>query len=239
MLLAVVILLGLGVVYGGDAIARPLGQRFVAQRMATALGVDPDQLEVSFGSAPLPLQLLDGRIDSVDVRAPHLTLGPVTAQTSVHAEGVPLDAGSPTTILRIRVAIDQAQLSRIAATFGGGYVQSVTLDAPDVKAVGSVRVLGVAVPLGVAFEPGAVDGRISFTPTSFEVAGQTVTADQLRRGPVGGLASELLQTQTICIADHLPKDLTVTSVAVDGGQLVATGSGDGATLEQLGEKGSC
>jgi hypothetical protein len=240
VLLILLVLLVLGVIYAGDAIARPIAQELVAQRMASALGVEPGDLRVSFAAAPLPLQLLDGRVDSVDVVAKDVDLGPITADATVHAERVPLDESTPTGALRVTVSIDQAHLDRVAKAFGGGYVQSVAVKAPDVVATGSVTVFGIPIPLGVSLMPGAVDGKLAFTPTAVQAAGRTLTIDQLRQSPqLRAVADTLAQQQTICIADHLPRAVTVTSVKVEGSELVATATGDGAVLADLGMKGTC
>lgn len=240
VLLVVVVLLGLAVVFGGDAIARPLAAQLVSQRIGAALGTDPSKLDVTFSATPLPIQLLDGRVDSVDVSDPDVTLGPLTGDAAIHAEGVPLDQNAATTRLRISFAIDQQHLDTLATAFGQGYVESVTLRAPDVVTSGRVSVLGASIPLGVVLRPGASDGRLAFTPTGIVVNGQTITADQLRQNALlRGIASQLSQQQTVCIADHLPKAVTITSVAVRGGELVATATGDGAVLAQLGTKGTC
>jgi len=51
----------------------------------------------------------------------------------------------------------------------------------------------------------------------------------------------LLKQQSYCVAQYLPKALTVTSVKVADHQLVMTISGDGAALGGSGftTKGSC
>ncbi|WP_284252624.1 LmeA family phospholipid-binding protein [Pseudolysinimonas kribbensis] len=230
----------LGVIYAGDAIGRPIAQELVAQKMASALGVAPGDVRVEFAPAPLPLQLLDGRVDTVDATAKDVALGPITADTTVHADGVPLDQSTAVDALSVVVTIDQGHLDQLAKAFGGGYVRSIALKAPDVTATGSVPVLGVPVPLGVSLTPGAVDGRLGFTPTAVQVAGQTLTIDQLRQSPqLRGFADTLGAQQTVCIADHLPKAVTVRSVKVVGSTLVATATGDGVVLAQLGVKGTC
>jgi hypothetical protein len=240
VLLILLVLLVLGVIYAGDAIARPIAQEAVAQKMASALGVAPGDVRVRFASAPLPLQLLDGRVDTVDAAAKDVALGPITADTTVHARDVPLDQSAATGAVAVTVTIDRAHLDRLAKALGGGYVRSIELKAPDVTATGSVSVLGVTVPLGVSMTPGAVDGRLAFTPTAVRVAGQTLTIAQLRRSPqLRGFADTLAQRQTVCIADHLPKAVTVRSVKVVDSTLVATATGDDVVLARLGVKGAC
>jgi len=240
VVLALLVALVLSVIYAGDAIARPIAREAVAQKMASALGVSPGDLEVSFASTPLPIQLLDGKVDTVDVTAPDLTLGPITGDAIVHVEQVPLDQSQPVGAMSIRLTIDQQHLDQLAKAFGGGYVQSLALQAPNVVASGDVTVLGVPVPLGVALTPGAVDGKLAFTPTSVQAAGQTITVDQLAASPVTRqFAQTLSQQQTVCIADHLPAAVKVTSVKVTGRTLVATATGSGAVLSDLGTKGTC
>jgi hypothetical protein len=240
VLLILLVLLVLGVIYAGDAIGRPIAQELVAQKMASALGVAPGDVRVRFASAPLPLQLLDGRVDTVDANAKEVALGPITADTAVHARGVPLDQSAAADALSVTVTIDQAHLDRLAKALGGGYVRTVALKAPNVTATGSVSVFGVTVPLGVSLTPGAVDGRLAFTPTAVQVAGQTLTIDQLRSNPqLRGFADTLAKRQTVCIADHLPAAVTVRSVKVVGSTLVATATGDRVVLARLGVKGTC
>jgi hypothetical protein len=240
VLLVVVVLLALAVVFGGDAIARPLAAQLVSQKIGDALGTDPSKLDVRFSSTPLPIQLLDGRVDSVDISDPGVTLGPLTGDATIHAEGVPLDQSAPTQRLRIRFAIDQQHLDQLATAFGGGTVQSIALKAPDAVATVRANVLGLSLDVAVTLTPAAVDGRLAFTPTGVQFAGQTITIDQLRQNPtLRGAADTLGAQRSVCIADHLPKAVTITSVAVQGGELVATATGDGAVLSQLGTKGTC
>ena len=240
VVLALLIALVVSVIYAGDAIARPIAQEAVAQKVASALGVAPGDLEVSFASTPLPLQLLDGKVDTVDVTAPDAALGPVTGDLHLHAEAVPLDTAKPIGPLTVTVTIDAQHLDQLAKAFGGGFVQSIALAAPDATATGQVSVLGVGIPLGITLRPGAAQGRLAFTPTAFQVAGQTLTVDQLRANrQLRGFADQLAQQQTVCIADHLPHAVTLRSVAVVGQTIVATATGDGAVLSELGDKGTC
>jgi len=240
VVLALLVALVLSVIYAGDAIARPIAQEAVAQKMASALGVTPGDLKVSLASTPLPIQLLDGKVDTVDVDAPNITLGPLTGDATVHVEQVPIDTSKPIGRTTVTFTIDAQHLDQLAKAFGGGFVQSITLQAPNATAAGQVSVFGVAVPLGITLHPEAVGGKLAFTPTAFQVAGQTLTVDQLRSSPqLRGFADTLAQQQTVCIADHLPKAVTVTSVKVVGQSVVVTATGEGAVLSELGVKGAC
>jgi hypothetical protein len=81
-----------------------------------------------------------------------------------------------------------------------------------------------------------------FTPTTILVSGQKFTSKQLIATPgLGALARSLLKQQSFCVAQYLPKALTVTSVKVASHQLVLGISGDGAALggSAFTTKGSC
>lgn len=235
------VLLIVGVVFAGDAVARPIAQEAVAQKMASALGVAPSDLKVSFAATPLPIQLLDGKVDTVDVSAPNLTLGPITGDATVHVEQVPLDTSKPVGDMRITLTVDQQRIGNLATKFdSGGILQTLDLQAPNVVANGQIRVLGAPVPIGISMTPGAVDGKLAFAPAAVRIGDQTITVEQLHQfPPLRQFADELGSQQTVCIADHLPAAVKVTSVKVVGQDLVATATGSGAVLSQLGTKGTC
>ena len=223
-----------------DAAGRAYARQQVAEKMASALGVPASSLTVTLAATPLPIQLLDGRIDSVDVSATSVSFGPLTGALTVRASDVPLDQSAPTRNLDIEYAIDRAHLQELAATFAGGVIQTVELKPPAVVAGGSVKVLGFDVPLGVSLTPSAVHGELALTPSGVTLGGQDYTAAQLRTA-LGSAAAPLLAQQTFCIASYLPRALTVDSVDVTARALVVRVGGDGIVLggSDLSTKGAC
>ncbi len=223
-----------------DTAGRAYAKQLVAHKIGSALGAAPSSLDVKFSPTPLLLQLIEGRIESVDVSSPAVTFGQLTGALAVHAVDVPLDQNAPTRALDIRYSVDQPHLQKLASTFAGGAIQSVALKAPDVVATGSVKVLGFGVPLGVSLTPSAVHGQLAFTPSSVTLGGQEYTAAQLS-AILGSVATPFLSQQTFCIARYLPKALTVDRVAVIGDVLQVEVSGDGVVLggPGLSTKGSC
>ena len=242
VLAIVVVVVLVAAFFVADAAGRAYAKQQIADKIGAALGVPASSLTVTLAPTPLPIQLLDGTVDSVDVSSPSVTFGPLTGALTVHAVDVPLDQAAATRRLGVRYAIDRAQLQKLAGSFAGGVIQSVALQPPDVVASGTATVLGFGVPVGVKLRPAAVDGQLAFTASGVTVAGADYTAAQLASVPgLGAAVAPLLKQQTFCIAGYLPKALTVDSVAVTGSAVVVVVEGDGIVLGGSGlrTKGSC
>jgi hypothetical protein len=67
-----------------------------------------------------------------------------------------------------------------------------------------------------------------------------VTAEGLRE-QFGGLADAVLRDWTVCIAEYIPAGLTLTSIAVEGHQVVADFDVDGQIVSdtELQSNGTC
>ncbi|MES1170162.1 MAG: hypothetical protein ABUL47_05695, partial [Leifsonia sp.] len=121
-------------------------------------------------------------------------------------------------------------------------LDSITLDQPEIVATSSFSIFGIGIPVGLGLTPSAEKGELVFTPTTIQVNGASFTAEQLFATPgLGTLAKQLLRQQAFCVAQYLPKGLTVTSAKVADHEFVLSISGDGAALGGKGftTKGSC
>lgn len=242
------VLLGVGVLlvgagFAADAIARDLAQKAVAERVATALDVpDGTAVDVRIGGGPVLFQAIGGSLDRVDIGIDALTLGPLTGDLAIAAEGVPLDAQVPTRALTVRYAIPSDTLTALAPEIAGVTIDDISLADGQVVASGSVGVLGLSLELGLGLEPSAVAGELALDPTSIRIGDQSFDAASLRDSPVfGRIADGLLAQRTVCLADALPAALTLSDVAVEGDELVATLDGSGAALggAEFTQKGVC
>jgi hypothetical protein len=240
VLLGVVVLLVVAAI-AADALARGIAEKAIAQEVAAALDVpDGTDVDVRIGGASVLAQALTGGLDRVDVDVEDLTLGPLTGDLAIVAEGVPLDPAAPTRELAVRYAIPGSALSALAPEITGVTIDDVTLDGSEIVATGSASLLGTTLELGLGLTPSAVDGDLAFDATSIRVGDTSLTADELRGNALlGGIADALLQQRRVCIADELPAALTFTGLRVEGAELVATLSGAGAALGRFGEKGAC
>lgn len=226
-----------------DAAAKTYAQDQIKQKLVAALGVDPaTKVQVDIGGGPVLLQALSGRLTSVDVVIPRLAFGELVGSARLHAAQVPLDESAPLKTLKITYRVSEKNVRVLASDLSGLKLDTIMLDQPEIVANATFNVFGIGIPVGLGLTPSASSGHLDFTPTSIRVSGQTFTSQQLIATPgLGGLAKTLLKQQSFCVAQYLPKALTVSSVKVAQHQLVLAISGDGAALggSEFSTKGSC
>ncbi|MDQ1113144.1 hypothetical protein QE418_002592 [Microbacterium testaceum] len=238
--LVVVVVLLAGAVVAAEFIARSVVTSTVRSLVVKNVGLPDDQnVDVSVSGLVLP-QLLGGRLDEVAVSSNDVTLGPITGDVRVDLRGVPVsgDAAADGGVASVR--LDQDHLKTLLAEVPDLPASTVTMAAPDVNLETSLSLFGIAIPVGVGVTPGAAEGDLTLTPSSFQVGGNAIDADTLR-GQFGSVADSLLKTTSLCIADRLPRGLTLTSATVQGQDLVATFDVAGGILNDpaLQSDGAC
>lgn len=225
-----------------DAIAKNLARDYVAERIIAVLGLEPDaDVAVDLGGGSILLQALTGRVAVVDVEVPEVAFGELVGAATVHAEGVPLDADAPVDRLGIRFTMLEEHIAPLADNVTGLELQSLELEEPEIVARTEFVVFGIPIPIGMGLMPGAQDGRITFTPTTILIDEEEFSAPELADNPLfAAIAGPLLQQQRLCVAQELPRALTVADVEVVGETLVVSITGDGASLGgDLSIPGTC
>ena len=226
-----------------DAAVKAYAQNQIKQEIVAAIGVDPKtDVQVELGGGSVLLQALSGKLSTVDVTVPKLAFGDLVGSATLHATDVPLDQSAPLKKLAITYRVSEKNVRVLASDLSGMKLDTITLDQPEIVANASFEVFGFGIPVGLGLTPSASHGELVFTPTSILVSGQKFTSKQLIATPgLGSLAKQLLKQQTFCVAQYLPKALTVTSVKVADRQLVMKISGDNAALggSAFSTKGTC
>lgn len=238
--IVVVLLLLVGAVVAAEFIARSVVTSTVRSLVVSNVGLPDDQdVDVTVAGLVLP-QVIAGRLDEVAVSSDDVTLGPITGDVRVDLRGVPVSAGSAADGGVASVRLDPDQLRALLGQLPDLPAGTASVAAPDVTFETSLSLFGIAIPVGVAVTPGAADGDLTLTPSSFQVAGNELDADTLR-GQFGGVADPILQTRSLCIADRLPAGLSLTTATVQGQDLVATFDVAGGIVNDpaLQENGSC
>lgn len=225
---------------------------FVADRAQAMLQLDPQHpVAVDIGGAPLILQLMNQHLDRVTVTTEDVTLGELEGDVVLTATGVPFDTTQPFERVFAEVRVDEELVGRIASSVTNATVTSVTLVEPEVLLGTTVTIPGLVIfgititpelvfDVGIGLEPFVADGSIAFTPTSFEVNGNKLSAEAFADA-YRNAAQSLMQVGAICVADQLPAALKLESVAVVGTQLVIGLGADDAIFsnETLATKGEC
>ncbi|MDM4763438.1 DUF2993 domain-containing protein [Galbitalea sp. SE-J8] len=217
-----------------DTAGRSIATDAVRTRVAQSLGVDPAAVAVDLGSGSLVPQLIAQRADDVKVDATGASLGQITGDLRVRAEGVPFAEGAPTQKLTAVVTLTPEQIASLA-----GRVDALA-DARIVLGDGGVRIEssfgggGLALPVSVTATASADDGAILLTPTHAKVGTLDFDIAALRSSPFASLVDTVAGPQRICVASSLPQGLELRSVSVHPDGVDATVSGRDVVLGTLG-----
>ncbi|MGW8484154.1 LmeA family phospholipid-binding protein [Microbacterium sp. NPDC055903] len=237
VVLTVVILLA-ALVVAAEFIARSMLPGIVRGIVIEQLELPADQqLDVDASGILLP-QLIAGSLDQLNLSTQSVTVGGITGAAEVTARGVSLRgedlAGAEGTL-----RIDQAQFETLLAGTDLP-IESISFEAPDVTASGSIDVLGFALPISFTATPGATEGDLTLTPVRLLLGGVELDAAQIA-DRLGDLGDRLTETQRICIADQLPAGLHLAGLAIDGTEAVVDLTVDGAIISDasLQENGTC
>jgi len=229
-LVVVIVVLIVGF-FVADGLAKTYARDYIKQRIVAVLHLDPKTpVKVDIGDGSVLLQAISGHLKTVDVTVGTVTFGALTGGASIHAVNVPLDENAKVDKLDITYRVAEKNVAALASNLSGAKLDNVQLDAPEIVATTSFDVIGIHVPVGIGLTPGASTGQITFKPTSIHVGDQTFTAEQLLNSSLGGLAGNLLKQRSFCVAEFLPKALTVVDVDVVKKDLVVKINGDGVAL---------
>jgi LmeA-like phospholipid-binding len=213
----------------------------VKTQVAQGLALESeDDVGVSFAGS-MVLHAIRGSIGQADVTVDDATFGPLTGDLDIRAEGVPLDSSQPVEQLGITMTVTEENVAELGDYLTGVEVADISLAAPEILVETEFSLLGIAVPAALGLEPEAVEGALGFTPSSIEVGGRRLTADELRSSEFGGVAQPLLEQREVCIAEYLPEALVLQDVDVVGNELVAAFTGASVVLSEaeLTALGSC
>ncbi|MFT4219427.1 MAG: DUF2993 domain-containing protein [Microbacterium sp.] len=244
--LVVIVLLAGGAYAVAEWLARDVTTNTVRGLVSAQLEAPPAHpIEVTLQGSVL-FQLITGRIDDVRVTTKDAVIATLSEDAtlagdiSLHVVGLPVRDRGPFTSGEATIALDQDQLRALMSTVDGFPADSLGLAAPDVTVDHTLTVLGHDFTVGIALTPGAADGDLVLTPSSFRLGDSEVAADDLRER-FGRTVSGLLGDWSVCIASRLPKGVTLADVHVAGDRLVASFDVSGGMLNdsELQEKGTC
>jgi hypothetical protein len=242
IVLAILLVLLAIAVFAGERWARSYAADEVRERVATALSLpDSSGVDVAFGDGLFLLQVAKGSIDELNLDIDAVDLGTLSGSATAMAHGVPIDGASPVGDVDIDFTIPEDQLTALASTFTEGVVDNIGITDQAISLETTLNVLTFSVPVSLGFLPSAADGEIVFTPDSIDLNGATLTADELRDGPFGGVAAPLLEPRPFCVASELPEALTLDDAQVGGSGFVLTFGGTEVSLNEadLAVKGAC
>lgn len=243
--LAVVVVLLAGAFAGGEAIARSVIRDRVEQAVRDA-GVEASApIDIGIPGLVLP-QLIGGRIGEATASARGVTVEGVTADVTLDVRGLDVRATTAESI-DAQASLDADALQTLLGRASAGSVWHELGDAarvriadPHVEVSGELPVLGIPLPLEIALDASADDGRLLLAPQRLTLGDWSVDRDALEALPPGAPAS-LSQPIPVCLEEALPRGVLLDSVRVDGTRLLAGFRIDGAILNDpsLRQPGDC
>jgi len=220
----------------GDKIVRDIASDVVKSGVSSALQLPEGQeVDVDMGEGLLVFQAVTGSIDSVDVTIPNVAFGGAVGTLALTVEGVSLDPSAPVETLVARVVLDSANLSAFAGNLSAVPLTSVIVG----DGVVAINADLAGQPVTVGLVPAVAGGAVAFTPTTVTAAGTATTVEEVMAGPLAPLAAPMLTSSPVCLAEFLPKSVTLTDAEVVGDTFVVTASGDDVRLTGIGAKGTC
>ncbi|MEU1972397.1 DUF2993 domain-containing protein [Microbacterium sp. NPDC019599] len=241
-IISAVIVVGLAVAawFIAEWVARGLVERTIREQIVTNLALPADQpIDVTVEGTVIP-QLVVGELDDVTVSSQDVTIGSLTGDVTVHAQGIAIRGDAAADSAAASVRLDTQQLQTLLSGVEGFPTESVALAEPDVTMSTELSVFGLTIPVSVALTPSAVEGELVLTPARFQLAGADIAADDLRNR-FGGVADVVLRDWTVCVAEYIPAGMTLASVSVEGEELIADVDIDGAIMSDpaLQANGTC
>ncbi|TAL44235.1 MAG: DUF2993 domain-containing protein [Salinibacterium sp.] len=241
--LVVVLVLLLAAAIAAELIARQYAASYIRERVVSTLGLAPDApVNVDFGGGSIILQAAGGSIDNVTIRVDAVLLGDVKANAVVTATHVPLDENKPIQNLDITATISERNVRKLAPYLSGYGLKSIDLGHGVITINSDFTVFVFSTPVSVDLVPSAHNGAINFDPKTVTLGGQHISVTDLRNNKFfSAFTGDLLDSRDYCVANYLPKALTVTNVKVVGSKLVVTVNGDGTALADpdLAVRGTC
>lgn len=226
-------------VVAAEFAARAIVPQVVRSQLIENLGLPADQaIDVEIPGLVLP-QLAVGSIAQMSVSADDVDVEGISGDVRVDIQDAPVRGGDWSSA-RAVVVLDEDQVRTILSRVDGFPVDAFRLAPPEVALDTELNLFGAAIPLGVRLSAAPEDGDLVLSPTTFRLGDVDVSADALRE-QVGPLVGSFAQSWPVCLAQYLPRALTLTGVAVEERGVVATFDIDSAILrdETAQQPGSC
>jgi hypothetical protein len=236
----VLVVLTLGLVLG-DVVVRGMLERETGDRVRAALSLDRSHpVAVDVEGASVLWQLAIGQFERVRVDAGEVGAGRLRGHLTATATGIPTDLSQPARRVEVEYRVSENALSAIAEDLSEAAIDDVTLDAGEIRFRSEATLLGLRFEFGVGLEPEVSGGALTFRPTTLLLNGGEIDAQRLA-DQFGTVGRALLSSRSVCIAEHLPRDLSLESVTVADDSLVLALTSDNLVLSGGGvnERGSC
>lgn len=176
-------------------------------------------VNVSLGGSAL-LSAVRGGVGDVTVEVPNTPLlEGIETDATVHAGFMPFDPSTgEISDASARLQVREDQLGNVIALVTQGIADRGSVRGDSLVVGNAVEVFGQAIELSASIGLGIADGAVQIEPRGVRAAGLDLSAEDLSAA-TGSLLDPILSPQTVCVADRLPRGVTLTGI-----ELSSTGS---------------
>ncbi|MCG7416605.1 DUF2993 domain-containing protein [Microbacterium sp. ACRRU] len=217
VVLLIVILLGLAVaaVLVGEAVGRSEVERSVAAEARAAMSLPESQHIGAVVDGSALLQGVVNHYESIHLTMPNAPFAEGTADLAMTLTGAHLDDGGVWVADRVAVvaSLNAGQATSMYIPENARGAMQIGFRGADMALDVSMASGGTNVAASVAVTPAFADGWLSATVSSVTMGGTTLSGDELRV-KLGDDALGALQAPPVCLAEALPRSMTVREVEV-------------------------
>lgn len=213
-LIAVVVVVGL-LGAAAEFALRLIIPGVIAGAVRTELKLTDDHpVDVSLGGSTL-LNAVRGGVGDVTVEVPDApVMNGIQADGSLHADLVPFNPTSgDITNGTVDLTLDKDQLGPVISLLTQGVAQTGEVQGGELVVGRSVETFGQQLTISARLGVKAVDGAVEIDPLGLSAAGFDLSTEQLAQA-TGSLLDPILKPQTVCIADQLPRGITLTDIVL-------------------------
>ena len=219
------VVVALAVLAGAAEVAlRLIIPNVIANAVREQVGLSEDHpVDVELGGSAL-LHAITGRVGDVTIGVDDLPLpGGIVVNAKLHADSAPFDPTSGDLHGGTgALTVTGDQLPGVVNAVTRGIAETGEVRDGELVVGRDVTLLGFTVPVSLGLELGVSGGDVQVTPTQVSASGLDLSSEQIA-GAAAPVLGDLLETHTVCIADELPRGITLTGI-----DLSTTGS---ATLQ--------
>lgn len=224
-----------------DGVARSVIAGVIRDKIRTSLSIPASsKVDVTLGGVSVLWQLASGALSSVKIDADDVKFGSIAGHAQITASGLPIDQSKKVDNLAVSFSVSDAQLKNLVHSLSGFAVTSVATTNGAVTVASNVKLLGVSLPFGLSFTPGAHNGQLTLALKSVDFRSASIQPSAFRAA-LGSLVDPLLAPRSLCVASELPAGFRLDAVKATGTDLLFTVSGKNVALTRsaLTTKGTC
>ena len=213
-ILSIVVVVGL-LAGAAEVALRLIIPGIIAGAVRSELNMTEDHpVDVTLGGSAL-VSAVQGKVGDASIAVPNIPLlEGVETDAALHAAAIPFNPlEGELSDGEVELVVPKDQLGAVVDLLTSGVAQTGEVRDGALVVGRSIEMFGQEVQLAASIGITVVDGSVEITPLGVKAAGFDLTAEQISAA-TGDLLDPVLQPQTVCIRDQLPRGVTLTDISL-------------------------